>query len=183
MAPDGSAPRVVAADLDVRGAPAWSPDGAWLAVGAVRDGVPRLFKVPADGGTPVQLGDGYALDPVWAPSGAFLVYSGADVGTNFPVAAVNADGTPHPLPELVLSRGSRRMDFLDGDRELVILKGSLSHKEFWAFDLDSGAQRLLAAVDSGTIVSDFDVAAGGHEIVFDRISDASDIVLIDLAPR
>lgn len=183
MAPDGSAPRVVAADLDVRGAPAWSPDGAWLAVGAVRDGVPRLFKVPADGGAPVQLGDGYALDPVWAPSGAFLVYSGADVGTNFPVAAVNADGTPHPLPELVLSRGSRRMDFLDGDRELVILKGSLSHKEFWAFDLDSGAQRLLAAVDSGTIVSDFDVAAGGHEIVFDRISDASDIVLIDLAPR
>jgi hypothetical protein len=30
------------------------------------------------------------------------------------------------------------------------------------------------------MVSDFDVSADGREIVFDRVSDASDIVLIEL---
>ena len=183
MESDGRAPHVVGGNLDVRGTPAWSPDGKWLAIAAMRAGEPRLYKIPVDGGAPVELGTDYALDPVWAPSGAFLVYSGADVGTNFPLAAVNADGTPHAMPSVVLSRGSRRMDFLDGDRELVILKGNLSYKEFWALDLTSGEQRRLADVGAGPIVADFDVTSDGREIVFDRIRDASDVVLIELPPH
>ena len=86
--------RAVAEELDVRGAPAWSPDGEWLAVAANRDGEPQLFKIPVDGGTPVPLVKEYSTDPVWAPSGQFLVYFGADVGTNFPVKAVSEDGAP-----------------------------------------------------------------------------------------
>ncbi len=34
----------------------------------------------------------YSIDPTWSPSGQFLVYSGADVGTTFSVKAVSADG-------------------------------------------------------------------------------------------
>jgi Tol biopolymer transport system component/DNA-binding winged helix-turn-helix (wHTH) protein len=180
MNADGSRVQVPSEEIDVRGAPAWSPDGRWIAVGAMHGAEPRLFKIPADGGQPVQLGDGYALDPVWSPSGQFLVYSGADVGTNFAINAVNADGTPRVIPELVLSRGSRRMDFLGTDDALVILKGNLSHKEFWVVDLTTGAERPLASVAPGPIVNDFDVSADGREIVFDRVSDASDIVLIEL---
>jgi Tol biopolymer transport system component/DNA-binding winged helix-turn-helix (wHTH) protein len=180
MNADGSRVRLLAEEIDVRGAPAWSPDGRWIAVGAMHSGEPRLFKVPIDGGQPIQLGDDYALDPVWSPTGRFLVYSGPDVGTNFPVKAVNEDGTPRVIPELVLSRGSRRMDFLGADDALVILKGNLSYKEFWAVDLESGAESRLAAVGPGPLVNDFDVSSDGREIVFDRISDASDIVLIEL---
>jgi hypothetical protein len=146
----------------------------------MRAAEPRLFKIPADGGEPIQLGDGYALDPVWSPTGQFLIYSGADVGTNVPVKAMNADGTPRVIPDLILSRGSRRMDFLGTDDALVILKGNLSYKEFRVVDLKTGAERHLAAVGPGPMVSDFDVSADGREIVFDRVSDASDIVLIEL---
>ena len=90
---DGSAPRELADELDVRGAPAWSPDSEWIAIAAVRDGEPRLFKVRATGdAAPIALGDDYALDPVWSPSGRFLVYTGRDVGTVIPIRAVNADG-------------------------------------------------------------------------------------------
>ena len=67
--------------------------------GANRDGEPQLFKIPVGGGTPVSLVKEYSTDPIWAPSGQFLVYSGADVGTTFSVKAVSADGSAFPLPE------------------------------------------------------------------------------------
>ncbi len=84
--------RQVADALDIRGAPAWSPDGQSLAVAANLGGQPTLFKVPLNGGTPVPLVKEYSTNPIWAPSGQFLVYFGADVGTNFPVKAVSKDG-------------------------------------------------------------------------------------------
>ena len=114
MNADGTGARRVAEELDVRGAPAWSPDGQWLAVAANRDGEPRLFKIPVGGGTPVLLVKEYSIDPIWSPSGRFLVYSGADVGTTFSVKAVSADGAPRDLPKLILTRGARRLAFLAG---------------------------------------------------------------------
>jgi len=122
MNADGTGARRIAEELDVRGAPTWSPDGKWLAVAANRDGEPQLFKIPVGSGTPVLLVKDYSLDPIWAPSGQFLVYSGADVGTNFSVKAVSADGVPRPLPNLILTRGARRLAFLGGDNALVIMK-------------------------------------------------------------
>ena len=55
MNADGTDKRRVADELDVRGAPSWSPDGQWLAVAANRGGEPQLFKIPVSGGTPVLL--------------------------------------------------------------------------------------------------------------------------------
>ena len=110
------------------------------------------------------------------------MYTGRDVGTVMPVKAVNADGTPHALPELFLSRGSRRLDFLgDDEGTLVILKGALSHKEFWAIDLASGAERALTELGPGAMIGDFDVSDDGRTLVFDRVREESDIVRIDLA--
>jgi DNA-binding winged helix-turn-helix (wHTH) protein/Tol biopolymer transport system component len=184
MNSDGSGPRSVAQELDVRGAPAWSPDGEWIAVAALHGGEPRLFKIPATGGPAVALTDQYALDPVWSPSGRFLVYTAADVGTVFEVHAVNADGTPHAIPKLSLSRGSRRLAFLGADEQtLVILKGAQARKEFWAVDLRSGVERALTDLGPGQVIGDFDVAADGRRIVFDRAREESDIALIALAKR
>ena len=97
MNADGSGTRRIAEELDVRGAPAWSPDGQWLAVAVANaDGEPQVFKIPVGGGMPVLLGKEYSTDPIWDPSGRFLIYSGADVGTTFSVKAVSADGAPFP---------------------------------------------------------------------------------------
>ena len=182
MNSDGSGARRVAQELDVRGAPAWSPDGKWIAIAALQGSEPRLFKIPDAAGAAVALTDEYALDPAWSPSGKFLVYTAADVGTVFEVRAVNADGTPHATPKLALSRGSRRLAFLGVDENtLVILKGAMSHKEFWAIDLRSGAERALTDLGPGPVIGDFDVAADGRRIVFDRAREESDLALIELA--
>ena len=181
MNADGTGARRIAEDLDVRGAPAWSPDGQWLAVAANRDGEPRLFKIPVGGGTPVLLVNEYSTDPIWSPSGQFLVYSGADVGTTFLVKAVTADGTPHDLPKLILTRGARRLAFLAEDA-LVIMRGDISHKEFWVVDLGTGRERQLTNLGREFVIGDFDVSADGREIIFDRAREQSDIVLFDLGP-
>jgi Tol biopolymer transport system component len=179
---DGTGTRRIAEALDARGAPAWSPDGRWLAVAANRDGEPQLFKIPVDGGTPVLLVKDYSTDPAWAPNGQFLVYSGADVGTTFSIKAVGADGTPRQLPTLILTRGARRLVFLDEDT-LVIMKGDISHKEFWSVDLETGRERQLTTLRRGSVIGDFDLSADGREIVFDRTREESDIVLFDLSDR
>jgi Tol biopolymer transport system component len=181
MNADGTGARRVAEDLDVRGAPAWSPDGQWLAVAANRGGEPHVFKIPVGGGTPVRLAQEYSTDPIWAPSGRFLVYSGADVGTTFSVKAVSADGAPRPLPSLILTRGARRLAFLGGEDALVVMKGDISHKEFWVIDLVTGGERQLTNLGRGFAIGDFDVSADGREIIFDRLREESDVVLFDLA--
>jgi Tol biopolymer transport system component len=182
MNADGTSTRRVAEQLDVRGAPAWSPDGRTLAIGVNENGEPHLFKIPLDGGTPVALVKEYSTDPTWSPNGEFLVYSGADVGTTFSVKAVTSDGAPRQLPKLVLSRGARRLMLLTND-VLVFMKGDLSHKDLWSIDLNTGHEEQLTSLEAGSVTEDFDISRHGGAIVFDRTREESDIVLFDLQPR
>jgi Tol biopolymer transport system component len=179
---DGTEARVVTDALELTGAPAWTPDGGAVTVAAVVDGAPRLFSVPLDGRAPSQLVAEHALDPVWSPSGDLLVFSGADVGTTFPVRAVNADASPSPLPELRLTRGGRHLAFLPGTRTLVVLRGEIHHKDLWAIDLATGAERRLTELPPDFDVRDFDVSSDGRELVLERVQEHSDIALIERRP-
>src|SRR6185503_9715694 len=114
MDEDGTDVRVLDESLDLRGAPAWAPDGQSIVVAATREGVPQLMRIPVPAGSPAPLLREYALDPTWSPDGRFLVYSGPDVGTTFAVKAVGGDGRPHSLPGLTLTRGARRLAFVPG---------------------------------------------------------------------
>jgi Tol biopolymer transport system component len=176
---DGSHVKVLADSLALRGSPGWSPDGQSVVSGVVRDGEPRLTRIFLNGDSPLPLVSEYSVDPVWAPDGRFLVYSGADVGTTFPLRAAAADGRPYPLPSVMLTRGARRVAFFRDPQSLVILSGEIGHKNFSLLDLRTGSQRILADLPANFVTRDFDISAAGTEIVFDRIEMNSDLALID----
>jgi Tol biopolymer transport system component len=180
---DGTNVQALGESLDLRGAPAWTPDGQSIVVAANREGVPQLMSVPVHGGAPAPLVAEYAMDPTWSPDGRFLLYSGPDVGTTFVVKAVGGDGRPHSLPSLTLTRGARRLAFGPGRLALVVLRGEIAHKDFWLVDLETGSERRLTDLGPELVVGDFDVSPDGREIVFDRVQENSDVVLIDLPPR
>jgi Tol biopolymer transport system component len=182
MNADGTAARVVTESLELRGAPAWAPDGRSIASAAVVNGTPHLFRIALDGAS-VPLVQQYAVDPVWSPAGDFLVYSGADIGTTFAVKAVTAAGSPHRFPDLALTRGARRLRFLPGRPTLVLMRGEVEHKNLWLIDLETGAERQLTNLPPDFNVRDFDVSPDGREIVFERRQEHSDIVLVELARR
>jgi serine/threonine protein kinase/Tol biopolymer transport system component len=183
MRSNGTGVIELATSLNVRGAPAWPPVGEWLTLAADQGKTTGLFKVPLDGSPPIQLIREQAANPVWSPDGRLLVYSGVEVGTTFSLKAATIDGAPYSIPELVLSRGANRFSFLPGRRVLVVLKGDVWHKNFWLIDLVTGRQRQLTNFSREFLISDFDVTPDGQEIVFSRLKENSNIVLIDIPRR
>jgi Tol biopolymer transport system component len=179
MDDDGSHVRVLADSLALRGNPVWAPDGQAIVSAVVRDGEPRLTRIFLNGNSPLPLVSEYSIDPVWSPDGRFLVYSGADVGTTFPLRAAAADGRPYPMPSVMLTRGARRLVFFRDPQTLLILDGEVGHKNFWLLDLRTGARRILAQLPTDFVIRDFDISATGSEVVFDRAQVNSDLALIE----
>ena len=178
MKSDGAGARSISDSLALRGNIAWAPDGQSIVVAALHDGEPRLTSIFLQGGAPTALLAEYSIDPVYSPDGRFLLYSGADIGMTFPLRAIGADGRPYSLRPLILARGAR-VAFGRRDREIIVLRGEISHKNFWTIDLDSGAERQLTQFGPGFNIQDFDLTADGKQIVFDRLEESSTIAVID----
>lgn len=182
MNADATDARVVTDALELRGTPAWTPDGKSITSAANVDGRPRLFHISLAGAAAPLVAE-YSVDPVWSPGGDFLVYSGADIGTTFPLKAVTAGARPYAIPNLSLTRGARRLRFFRGNRALVAMRGEIQHKDLWLIDLNTGAERRLTNLPPDFNVRDFDISPDGREIVLERVQENSDVVLIDLQPH
>jgi Tol biopolymer transport system component len=180
MQADGTGARAVTDSLELQGSPAWTPDGKWITAAANDRGVPHLLQVPAEGGEPAVLLSDFSLDPAWQPSGRFVVYSGPDIGTTFAVKAVTPEGVEQALPGLTnLTRGARRFKFFAGGHGLAFLRGGMEHKDVWVMDPETGAERQLTNLPGDFDIRDFDISADGREVVFERVQERSDVVLLD----
>ncbi len=105
-----------------RGAPRFSPDGAWIAFIA-RDG--KLKKVPRGGGAPVVLADSAEVtlsSIAWLDGGTILY-----VGDGFGVRAVSEDGGASrqvvgtPTPTDTASRGTAGLAALPGGKSALFI--------------------------------------------------------------
>ncbi|HKA18136.1 MAG TPA: protein kinase [Blastocatellia bacterium] len=183
MNADGTNARPLAASLDVRNAPSWSPDGKFIAVAAYEGDGSRVFKVPVDDGAPVRLVDEFSNWPVWSPDGSLILYAEPLEGPGYAVKAMTPEQQPHPLPEIIVARGGDRYRFLPGGRQLVVLLGGNLQQNFWLVDLVTGQRRQLTNLKPGYSIGSFEVSPDGRQIIFDRVRQNSDIVLIDLARK
>jgi Tol biopolymer transport system component len=183
MNADGTNARPLAASLDVSDAPSWSPDGSFIAVAADEGDGSRVFKVPSDGAAPVRLLDGLSRLPVWSPDGSRILYAVSLQGPGYVVKATTPEKRPAPLPDLQVLRGGDRYRFLPDGKQVVALFGQYLHQNFWIVNLETGDRRQLTNLKPGYAIGSFDVSPDGRQIIFDRVRQNSDIVLIDLARK
>jgi serine/threonine protein kinase/Tol biopolymer transport system component len=184
IAADGTRLHPLSGNVDVRGTASWSPDGEWIvSAGSDRDGE-GLFKIPANGGSPVRIATGPFLDPVWSPRGDLIVYGGTQVFTLTPLLGVRPDGTPVKLPEINVQREGERARFMPDGAGLVYMLGStLAGQDFWLLDLSTMRSRRLTRLLNPATMRSFDITPDGSRIVFDRLRGNSNILLIDLRTK
>jgi Tol biopolymer transport system component len=181
MPADGTSVRTLAASIDIEGSPGvgaadWSPDGAWIVAGGRDAQGSALFKIPVDGGAPVRLVTGRAVNPAWSPDGNLILYVGA-FEASAPLLGVRPNGTPVELPQQRARPGGYR--FLPNGKGLVYLR-TIDSLDFWLLDFATKGTRQLTRLSDQGALRTFDITPDGKYIVFDRSRENSDIVLIDL---
>jgi len=180
LSSDGAELQPIAEGMVPQGSSCWSPDGKSIVTGGSDATGPGLFKIPLDGGSPVRLAAGQALNPVWSPDGSLIVYAGTNVRTFSPLLAVRPDGTSVKLPDIILRRLGERVRFLPDGKSLIYMGGLLVSQDFWLLDLASMKSRLLTRLQNRAAMRTFDVTGDGKQIVFDRLRENSQVVMIDL---
>jgi serine/threonine protein kinase/Tol biopolymer transport system component len=186
---NGTGLRTLATSIEVQSAASWSPDGTWVAVAATQGDGTHVFKIPLDGGPPVRLRDTLSFNPVWSPDDRFIVYAEQQAGGTFDVKTMTPEGASVVVPG-VASLGSRfplafgtPYRFMPGGKALITLQGTAPNQNFFRLDLETGEQRQLTSFDrtTGSVVQNFDISPDGTRIVFDRLRNHADIVLMNLA--
>jgi hypothetical protein len=110
-----------------------------------------------------------------------IVYTGANVSVDAPLLGIRADGTNVEMPSIRLRVEGQRYRFVPNGRALVYAQGPFPAQDFWLLDLATKKSRQLTRFNNSAATRSFDVTADGTQIVFDRVRENSDIVLIELA--
>lgn len=179
LSSDGGELRALADSIDVRGSTSWAPDGKWIVARGNQDGKPGLFKIPVDDGPGVRLTTGAALNPVWSPDGSLIAYAGPNVSAFAPLLAIRPDGAPVRLPAIQLRRDGERVRFTPDGKALIYMQGELRAQNFWRLDLATMSTRQLTDFRQRDTMRTFDITPDGTRIVFDRLRDNADILVID----
>ena len=159
--------------------PAISPDGRQICFSYRKQGQTGLYVMNANGTNIRALAESLEVRGAasWSPDGKWVaVAANQREGTR--VFKVPVDGGP---PVRLLDTPSYHA-LWSPDGRFIIYCEPLKGGNFYWVDLDTGQQRQLTDLKTGFVIQSFDVTPDGKQIVFDRLRENSDIVMMDL-PR
>jgi len=131
--------------------PRWSPDGKRIAFMAAEGGEPpKIFTVPADGGTPERLmsGNETGYDPTWAPDGNSIAFGGYPIRLAAGKVSIELlNLTTHQVSVVPGSEGLWSPRWSPNGRYIAAL--STDTKTLLLFDLQSRRWTTLATANFG----------------------------------
>ena len=113
------------------------------------------------------------------------MFGGDNIGGGAPLLAVRPDGQEVVLPSVMMTAERARPRFLADGSGVVFLQGRFWAPDFCLFDFASGSVHQLTRIGDDASeghISNFDVTPD-NRIIFDRIAENSDIVLINRPGR
>jgi Tol biopolymer transport system component len=96
---------------------------------------------------------------------------------------VRPDGVRVEWPKITVQRDGERIRFLPSGKSLVYMQGQGNIEDFWILDIVTKKTRQLTHLTANATMRTFDISPDGKQIVFDRLRENSDIVMIDLPDR
>ena len=158
--------------------PDCSPEGRWVVYNTVF-GKPTVWRVPAEGGAPVQLSDMAALRPAVSPDGKWIAFFNVEENSPLRIVIIPFEGG-QPAKTLDVPQtisGGVRLRWIPDSRAVAYIDTREGVSNIWALPLDGGAPKQLTAFASDRIFW-FDFSRDGKQLALSRGTVTSDVVLI-----
>lgn len=157
--------------------PACSPDGKWIVYTPLSStGKLSLWKIPMDGGDPIQINERISVKPAISPDGKWIAFqTTGDQPTSRPKLAILSfdGGQPSNLLEIPLIQYRWSAD----GKAILYLDNKEGVSNIWSQPLDGGAPKQLTKFTADQIFS-FDWSRDGKTMACSRGVVTTDVVLI-----
>ncbi|MBC8029242.1 MAG: serine/threonine-protein kinase [Pyrinomonadaceae bacterium] len=155
--------------------PGVSPDGKWVVFQNVSDS--GLWKIPMDGGEPVQITNKLIGQSTISPDGKLIAcrYREQDLSP-FQLGLIDF-ATGQTIKTIDLPPTDRNLDWATDGRAILYVDARGGVSNVWSQPIDGSPARQLTNFKSDLIFA-FDLSRDGKQMVLSRGSISSDVVLI-----
>ena len=185
---DGSSPKQLTFGSSESTWPSFSPDGKWIVYQHYEPGTPfKLWRLPAEGGTPESVTDGVAIRAEISPDGKLIAfwYNDQQVNSSWKLKVIQFEGGAtikvFDVPPTVQVNWDSPLHWSPDGRYLTYVDHRGGFDNIWGQPIEGGEPKQLTNFEDSLIFS-FDWMKDGS-LVASRGVIMSDVVLINDATK